>query len=82
MGVDQMVSHRLTIGQRWLRGSDVHPPVEAEGIRIDDLHVEALRQIHGQGGLARRRGTDQRNDQIGSGSVRHLFIVVPILGYR
>ena len=57
-------------------------PVETEGVRIDDLHVEALRQIHGQGGLALTPWDRpaQRSDRFRQRSTP--LHCRPILGYR
>ena len=76
MCVDEMVYHPAPVRGRRLRSADVHPPVQAEGVSIDDLGPEALSDGHGQRGLPGRGRADDGDHGC---SVRHSSIVLPRL---
>ena len=69
--VQEVVRYAAPLGDRQLRGSDVHAPVELHRVGVDDLRratarPEPLGQVQGQRGLAGARGTDQGDQHLSS----------------
>src|SRR5467141_926396 len=50
--VDEVVGHRSPLGDRRLRGADVHAAVDLRGIHADDLDRKVARQGRSQRALA------------------------------
>jgi hypothetical protein len=60
--VQRVVRHALPLLRAQLGGPDVHAAVELHRVGVDDLAAQTVGQGEAEGGLAGRRGPDDRHD--------------------
>jgi hypothetical protein len=61
--VHQVVRDAAAVGDRQLRGADVHAPVDLHRVGVHDLAAQRLGEVQRQRTLPRRGRTDHRDDR-------------------